>query len=323
MTMPTRAPNPETLEKPRRHHHPAKFKLEILDLTDQAGPGRPELLRKHGLYSSHLTSWRRARELGTLGPLAKKRRPKADPKQAELLLDLDSGQVTRGSRAARWPAGLARHALASLRSARPGGPWLLGGHSFGAWIALEMVRTLEAAGASVAGLVVLDMPAPALGPAGTPEDPTRLRRTLLDIVEGTYGLRLDIPPDELHGEAWMHTLSAALERAGAATGGLDSVVRMMHVLGADERALAERTRAGAPIAAPILLLRTAAPVPGSTPACASDGTWGWAEVGRRPVVVRHLDGDHASLLAANHAQTTAAALRAWLSELPPFPTNTP
>ncbi len=29
MTMPTRAPNPETLEKPRRRRHPAKFKLEI------------------------------------------------------------------------------------------------------------------------------------------------------------------------------------------------------------------------------------------------------------------------------------------------------
>ena len=85
MTMPTRAPNPETLEKPRRRHHPAKFKIEILDLADQAGPGETaELLRKHGLYSSHLTSWRRARELGTLGALAKKRGPKADPRQAEL-----------------------------------------------------------------------------------------------------------------------------------------------------------------------------------------------------------------------------------------------
>jgi len=80
MTMPARAPNPETLEKPRRRRHPAKFKLEILAQADKAGPGETaELLRKHGLYSSHLTTWRRARELGTLGALAKKRGPKADP----------------------------------------------------------------------------------------------------------------------------------------------------------------------------------------------------------------------------------------------------
>lgn len=85
MTMPTRAPNPETLEKPRRRRHPAKFKLEILAQADKAGPGETaELLRKHGLYGSHLTTWRRARESGTLGALAKKRGPKADPGQAEL-----------------------------------------------------------------------------------------------------------------------------------------------------------------------------------------------------------------------------------------------
>ena len=84
MTTPKKAPDPETLEKPKRRHHKAEFKLEILKLADAGTPSeRSALLRRHGLYSSHLTEWRRARESGTLGALAKKRGPKADPRQAE------------------------------------------------------------------------------------------------------------------------------------------------------------------------------------------------------------------------------------------------
>ena len=81
---PTTAPDPETLEKPKRRNHTAKFKLKILELADKAAPGESAaLLRKHGLYSSHLTEWRRARESGTLGALTRKRGPKTDPRQAE------------------------------------------------------------------------------------------------------------------------------------------------------------------------------------------------------------------------------------------------
>ena len=84
MTTPKKAPDPETLEKPKRRHHKPEFKLEILKLADAGTPSeRSALLRRHGLYSSHLTEWRRARESGTLGALAKKRGPKADPRQAE------------------------------------------------------------------------------------------------------------------------------------------------------------------------------------------------------------------------------------------------
>jgi len=82
---PTKAPDPETLEKPKRRRYPAEYKLKILGLTDHVTPSeRAAILRKHGLYASSLTEWNRAREAGTLGALTKKRGPKSDPKQAEL-----------------------------------------------------------------------------------------------------------------------------------------------------------------------------------------------------------------------------------------------
>ena len=84
MTTPKKAPNPETLERPQRRRYTAEFKMEILALADRAAPGELEpVLRKHGLYRSYLTKWRVERDCGTLEALAKKRGPKADPRQAE------------------------------------------------------------------------------------------------------------------------------------------------------------------------------------------------------------------------------------------------
>jgi aspartate racemase len=46
--------------------------------------------------------------------------------------------------------------LADLRSAQPGGPYFLGGYSFGGYVALEMARRLLAQGEEVRPLVLLD-----------------------------------------------------------------------------------------------------------------------------------------------------------------------
>ena len=67
---------PEVPEKPVRRRFQAAYKLRILDEVDRATePGRlGELLRREGLYASHLTTWRRQREAGALAALAPQRR---------------------------------------------------------------------------------------------------------------------------------------------------------------------------------------------------------------------------------------------------------
>ena len=88
MATQTKASDNETLEKPGRRRFTAAFKQMILEKTDQAEPGEiGAILRKHGLYSSILSDWRKARERGTAVALTpKKRGPKSssDPKQEEL-----------------------------------------------------------------------------------------------------------------------------------------------------------------------------------------------------------------------------------------------
>jgi len=63
-------------DQPRRRSFPAKYKLDILaeyDAADSAARG--VLLRREGLYSSHLSEWRKARDSGALAGLAPAPRP--------------------------------------------------------------------------------------------------------------------------------------------------------------------------------------------------------------------------------------------------------
>jgi transposase len=82
-------PNPEVVARARRRRFTAEYKQKILAGADAAkGSGEiGALLRREGLYSSHLTKWRREREDGILeGLTPQKRGPKvkADPLSAEM-----------------------------------------------------------------------------------------------------------------------------------------------------------------------------------------------------------------------------------------------
>ena len=86
-------PQTEVTPKAKRRQFSAQYKLRILEEVDQCTrPGEiGALLRREGLYSSHLTTWRRQRQQGQIGALsAKKRGPKpaADAAMARELAQL-------------------------------------------------------------------------------------------------------------------------------------------------------------------------------------------------------------------------------------------
>ena len=68
-------PDPEVVAKAQRRKFNAEYKLGIVEEADRAtDPGAiGALLRREGLYSSHLVEWRRLRETGALGALSRKR----------------------------------------------------------------------------------------------------------------------------------------------------------------------------------------------------------------------------------------------------------
>jgi transposase-like protein len=78
---------PDPAARPRRRSFTAEYKARILDEYDALPVGTSErggLLRREGLYSSHLAEWRKAREVGARDALAPRAKPRRSAEQVEL-----------------------------------------------------------------------------------------------------------------------------------------------------------------------------------------------------------------------------------------------
>jgi hypothetical protein len=89
----------QVVAKPRRRAFTGKYKRRVLKEADACTTAGEvgALLRREGLYSSHLVGWRRARARGELAALAPKRRgrrPKAVDPRDRKIADLER-EVTR------------------------------------------------------------------------------------------------------------------------------------------------------------------------------------------------------------------------------------
>jgi len=75
-TLMTALPDPEVRPKAKHRRFTAEYKKRILDEADACTTAmqRGALVRREGLYSSHLTAWRRQRAHGILDGLAPKKR---------------------------------------------------------------------------------------------------------------------------------------------------------------------------------------------------------------------------------------------------------
>lgn len=85
-------PDSEVTPKAKRRTFTAEYKLRLLDETSacRTPAERGAILRREGLYSSHLTHWRRELRDGALAGLRpKKRGPKVEP------LALENAQLRR------------------------------------------------------------------------------------------------------------------------------------------------------------------------------------------------------------------------------------
>ena len=78
---------PDPAARPRRRSFSAEYKARILDEYEALPVGSSErgaLLRREGLYSSHLAEWRKARDAGARDALTPKAKPRRSADQVEL-----------------------------------------------------------------------------------------------------------------------------------------------------------------------------------------------------------------------------------------------
>jgi phthiocerol/phenolphthiocerol synthesis type-I polyketide synthase A len=210
----------------------------------------------------------------------------------------------------------ARRYVEEITAVHPDGPCLLGGWSFGGFVAQETARQLTAAGREVELVALIDSVRPLPVPGQTPKDRIHAHFTgFARHVADTYGIRLELPYDEL-----------------VATGGdeerIDSVLRVLREAAdvpaavlAHQRSsyldlrIGEAHRPGA-YDGPVVLYRATEPAPHTVrdPAYERDDeALGWDEVCPRLTVVR-VGGHHLSLLDPPYVEEIAAHLRRELAE---------
>jgi transposase len=76
---------PDPAARPRRRSFTAEYKTRILDEYDALPAGSTErgaLLRREGLYTSHIAEWRKARDAGAREGLAPKASRAAHPSRS-------------------------------------------------------------------------------------------------------------------------------------------------------------------------------------------------------------------------------------------------
>jgi transposase len=104
-------PDAEVRTVAKRRQFNAAYKLSVLEEVDRcASPGAiGALLRREGLYSSHLTMWRREREAGALAALGRRRGRKAklSPEQRRIVaLEAKTARLERELEQARTIIGV-------------------------------------------------------------------------------------------------------------------------------------------------------------------------------------------------------------------------
>ncbi|MEU4486973.1 beta-ketoacyl synthase N-terminal-like domain-containing protein [Streptomyces purpurascens] len=213
----------------------------------------------------------------------------------------------------------ARRYAEAINAAHPDGPCVLGGWSFGGFVAQETARHLTAAGREVRLVVLIDSVRPFPRPGLTRADRIRAHfEGFARHVAGTYGVRLELPYDDL----------VALDDDGAR---IDTVLRALREAADVPPAALEHQRASyldlgigeshRPGAhdGPVVLYRATEPAPHTVrdPAYERDDeALGWDEVCPRLEVVP-VPGHHLSLLDPPHVDEIAAHLSRVLAERAP------
>ncbi|WP_425247328.1 acyltransferase domain-containing protein [Streptomyces sp. NEAU-NA10] len=217
---------------------------------------------------------------------------------------------------ARTVTDKARRYAEAVAAVHPEGPCLLGGWSFGGFVAQETARQLTAARREVELVVLIDSVRPLPRPGRTPADRIRAHFSgFARHVADTYGVRLELPYDELvamddDGDRIDTVLRALREAADVPSAALEHQ-RASYL----DLRIGEAHRPGRHDGR-VVLFRATEPAPHTVrdPAYERDDeALGWDEVCPRLTVVP-VAGHHLSLLDPPYVDELAARLRRELAE---------
>lgn len=209
---------------------------------------------------------------------------------------------------------MAEHYLEAMRRSHPTGPYLLGGHSLGAVVALEMAQRLVAAGESVPLVALLDHPGPGIRLSRV--DWFRYHIMNLSMLSGPDRLEYIRNHVRWKFKAWEARRHLAGQQAAHGPG----------TNGSGANGHAPRAAAGAEAVGPISLLEASLlaiqnyrirPYPGhltlfrargGAPKILADRWGGWNEVAPGRVTVIEVPGTHMTMMKMPHVREVGLRL---------------
>ncbi|MCW3610637.1 non-ribosomal peptide synthetase/type I polyketide synthase [Burkholderia cenocepacia] len=227
-------------------------------------------------------------------------------------LGLDGNAEPHGSVEA-----MAEHYVRCIRSVQSHGPYLLGGHSLGGKVALEMARRLDAEGEPPGLIALFDSAAPPYRRMTTPTD-AQVVGSLLGIFGRYSGKPVDVTPEMLERldaashEERLRFLKTQLQAHGLIDARADdgSIGGIFNVY----RAAAAFGMAYDPPKLPsdwsFVLFRAVDSMPAgiNLPEIRQTPAWGWEAFSRAPVECIDVPGDHFTCLSEVHAHAIAVPL---------------
>ncbi|KOG19406.1 type I polyketide synthase [Streptomyces viridochromogenes] len=222
---------------------------------------------------------------------------------------------------ARTVSDKARLYAEAITTAHPDGPVLLGGWSFGGFVAQETARQLSDAGRDVRLLVLIDSVRPLVRPGPAPADRVRAHfEGFAAHVADAYGVRLELPYDDLlETDDEEQRIDAVLKALRSATDVPSAALEHQRASYLDLR-IGEAHRPG-PYDGRVVLYRATDPAPHTVrdPAYERDDeALGWDEVCPDLEVVR-VAGHHLALLDPPYVDEIAAHLGRALDRPAPSP----
>jgi thioesterase domain-containing protein/acyl carrier protein len=204
---------------------------------------------------------------------------------------------------------MAAHYLRSVESVQPSGPYFLGGHSLGGWVAYEMAQQLARRGQRVGLVAIVDTPVPGAVPNRDTSSWSEARwmvelaNRIGQLLSSDFVISLDTL-EALSGPAQLEHFRSALVKARLfpEDGGPEQIHNALEMFKAHAQVryrIPER-----PLPVPIVLFRTHAEPVGRP--LDGDISWGWSALA--PTEVQFVPGEHLTALRMPHVQVLAERL---------------
>jgi thioesterase domain-containing protein len=200
--------------------------------------------------------------------------------------------------------------IQALQAIQPHGPYVLGGHSFGSYVAFEMAQQLQQKGQEVALLAILDTPATIPGNQPTHNDDAQYLTDLAMTIESFFDVNLSVSYDQLQPlspETQLDDLLQRLKQTGifppeAKAAQLRGLLQVFKTSAQTSYAPQE----GYPHRIAVFRAQEGQ---------CNQPDMGWNQVCLQPVETYCVPGDHITMVAEPHVQVLAEQLRTCLDQV--------